>query len=374
MGRRGWFVTLSVVLALAAGLLTPRLLAGPDSFQPRRIGPLPEAGLAPRSHHSAVWTGTQMIIWGGDDGRRTFGDGAAYDPARKTWTRLPAAPLQPRSHHSAVWTGQEMIIWGGTATPTRIRTAPRFDGAAYNPATGVWRAISRPPHRPSWLDARAAAVPGYVAIASGAAVLLYDLAADRWRAVPTNGNVYDVIAADENIVATSLVGDHYVEAAIIYRDEEGEVVDGILDEVRTRGRLVGLGATFDGAVVWTLTEDRDGSAFSRINVDYHHHPQLAEESHVWKTVPPVDGMSGPIRPAAPGQNSDHSLFWTPDGPLALTSSGIHRYVLATETVEVGRNDVDPRCGTAPAVWTGTSLLIWGGTPCGGPALGWQVTP
>nr|BFE85432.1 hypothetical protein GCM10020093_080330 [Planobispora longispora] len=124
MGRRGWFVTLSVVLALAAGLLTPRLLAGPDSFQPRRIGPLPEAGLAPRSHHSAVWTGTQMIIWGGDDGRRTFGDGAAYDPARKTWTRLPAAPLQPRSHHSAVWTGQEMIIWGGTATPTRIRTAP----------------------------------------------------------------------------------------------------------------------------------------------------------------------------------------------------------------------------------------------------------
>nr|BFE85433.1 hypothetical protein GCM10020093_080340 [Planobispora longispora] len=44
-----------------------------------------------------------------------------------------------------------------------------------------------------------------------------------------------MIAADENIVATSLVGDHYVEAAIIYRDEEGEVVDGILDEVRTRG-------------------------------------------------------------------------------------------------------------------------------------------
>ena len=48
-------------------------------------------------------------------------DGGRYDPAANTWTALPTsgAPAA-RDYHTAVWTGSEMIVWGGdgSASPT----------------------------------------------------------------------------------------------------------------------------------------------------------------------------------------------------------------------------------------------------------------
>lgn len=65
---------------------------------------------------SAVWTGTEMIIWGGVT---TFcsgplNTGARYNPSTDTWTAMSVtgAPT-PRLAHSAVWTGTHMIVWGG---------------------------------------------------------------------------------------------------------------------------------------------------------------------------------------------------------------------------------------------------------------------
>src|SRR5438876_426425 len=66
-----------------------------------------------RSDHTAVWTGREMIIWGGTgNGFIRTGDGARYDPALDHWTPVGAngAPSS-RNYHSAVWTGSEMIIW-----------------------------------------------------------------------------------------------------------------------------------------------------------------------------------------------------------------------------------------------------------------------
>ena len=55
-----------------------------------------------------------MIIWGGFGVAGTLGDGAAYDPLTDGWSPTPSwgAP-SARSVHGAVWTGSEMIIWGG---------------------------------------------------------------------------------------------------------------------------------------------------------------------------------------------------------------------------------------------------------------------
>jgi len=41
--------------------------------------------------------------------------GAAYDPAADRWEALPAGPLSPRARTVAVWTGRELIVWGGEA-------------------------------------------------------------------------------------------------------------------------------------------------------------------------------------------------------------------------------------------------------------------
>ena len=97
---------------------------------------LPTQSGAPslRAHHSAVWTGSEMIVWGGNI--MTFlplGDGGRYDPTTQTWTPVIADGTSPaaRGRHSAVWTGTEMIVWGGDETST---------GGRFNPASGTWSA------------------------------------------------------------------------------------------------------------------------------------------------------------------------------------------------------------------------------------------
>ena len=72
-----------------------------------------------RSSHTAVWTGTEMIVWGGFNSG-AFNTGGRYDPSMDSWmpTGSNNAP-SARISHTAVWTGSEMIVWAGTVpTPT----------------------------------------------------------------------------------------------------------------------------------------------------------------------------------------------------------------------------------------------------------------
>jgi hypothetical protein len=57
--------------------------------------------------HQTVWTGSEMLIWGGS-GTAYLGDGGRYNPVANAWRPITAtdAPL-PRQEHSAVWTGTE---------------------------------------------------------------------------------------------------------------------------------------------------------------------------------------------------------------------------------------------------------------------------
>ena len=86
-----------------------------------------------RTSHTAIWTGTEMIIWGGDDGFGARLDGARYNPATDTWTSMQNAPIA-RNGHKAIWTGTEMIVWGGEVSDN--------SGAAYNSAHDSWRSIT----------------------------------------------------------------------------------------------------------------------------------------------------------------------------------------------------------------------------------------
>ena len=91
----------------------------------------------PRSHLAAVWTGYEMLVWGGwGDAGVAYSNGGRYDPAKDEWTALPPADLMPRMDPAFVWTGTEFIIWGGAASGGSERTYN--DGARYNPKTGTW--------------------------------------------------------------------------------------------------------------------------------------------------------------------------------------------------------------------------------------------
>ena len=122
---------------------------------------LPRPPIRPRGRHTAVWTGNVMLVWGGTAGvprAPAFSDGAAYDPAADRWQRLVQAPLLRRSGHSAVWTGREMVVWGGQEAHTPV--AYFADGAAYDPASQTWRAMPPSPlsarrgHTAIWAEER----------------------------------------------------------------------------------------------------------------------------------------------------------------------------------------------------------------------------
>ncbi|HEX2090236.1 MAG TPA: hypothetical protein VHI54_09975 [Actinomycetota bacterium] len=162
----------------------------------KRWARLPSAPLSPRVYHSAVWTGKEMLIWGGgviaEPGEETatqlvpagtlFDDGAAYDPATERWTPLPTAPIKGRSGQVAIWTGTEMILWGGAGIGET--TIAFNDGAAFDPATQQWRLIQ---------DAPLPKGTAYTAVWTGSQMLVYggprgraaayDPAADEWTKV-----------------------------------------------------------------------------------------------------------------------------------------------------------------------------------------------
>jgi hypothetical protein len=106
---------------------------------------------------TVVWTGSTMIVWGGRNKVGTaLADGGVLDPTTNTWTAVPDDSLSGRYRHTAVWTGSEMIIWGGRdQAGTQISSGARFD-----PEKKSWLATSivsspsgRERHTAVWDDA-----------------------------------------------------------------------------------------------------------------------------------------------------------------------------------------------------------------------------
>ena len=66
-----------------------------------------------RYGHTAVWTGSQMVVWGGSLAPGTYSSsGSIYKPQSDVWTAVsPVAVPSARTGHSAIWTGQKMIVW-----------------------------------------------------------------------------------------------------------------------------------------------------------------------------------------------------------------------------------------------------------------------
>ena len=79
-----------------------------------------------RSADTAVWTGTEMIVWGGYVGGSDANTGGRYNPSTDSWIATSTGANVPaaRSGHTAIWTGMEMIVWGGLRPEYRRALQP----------------------------------------------------------------------------------------------------------------------------------------------------------------------------------------------------------------------------------------------------------
>jgi Galactose oxidase, central domain len=92
---------------------------------------------AARSHHVAVWTGSKMVVWGGQSTEASpLNTGGVYDPSANVWTPTSApAALVGRYDATAVWDDTDglMLVFGGAGASGTLS-----DGWRYDPAMDKW--------------------------------------------------------------------------------------------------------------------------------------------------------------------------------------------------------------------------------------------
>ena len=120
----------STAMAVPAGKYTlPTILGGGcvEDTWTATAGP-PDG----RTVHTAVWTGSEMIVWGGL-GPDYVKTGGRYNPSTDSWVATTTTNAVARGFHTAVWTGNEMIVWGGLNDNSLLNS-----GGRYSPTTDSW--------------------------------------------------------------------------------------------------------------------------------------------------------------------------------------------------------------------------------------------
>ena len=189
----------------------------------------------PRSGPAYVWTGSQMIVWGGYTGPNTalapHNTGGRYDPVADTWqdTTVTNAP-SARWGNVAVWTGSRMIVWAGASgsSPTWVSYN---NGALYDPVGNAWTAMAMagaPSARTAptvWTGSRMIAWGGVAYTGSTTTTFntggVYDPAANRWVAATTTVNAPSARYAHQMIWTGSPLNEMLVigpdNAGYVYR-------------------------------------------------------------------------------------------------------------------------------------------------------------
>lgn len=148
VGRGGVWTGTEVVFVGAGVALDPQT----GSWRVIAASPLAE-----RLAATVVWTGEEIIVWGGCDasipqcddfGKGLFADGAIYQPSTDSWRVMAPSPLPPGNRPSAAWTGTEVLYHAGLVEPDAAASAPGGVAASYDPARDRWSPLPDPPLAP----------------------------------------------------------------------------------------------------------------------------------------------------------------------------------------------------------------------------------
>jgi hypothetical protein len=141
------------------GLASPPDPAEGAAFNPKtntwRV--LPNSGLSTREGASIVWAGQRLLVWSGYPVGGTTQDGAdgvSYDPIANQWQPIASAPIGNRSQAATLWTGTAMLVWGGQSNHGVAESA-LANGALYDPSRNEWTLLPPAPLRARWAPAAA---------------------------------------------------------------------------------------------------------------------------------------------------------------------------------------------------------------------------
>ncbi|HEU5179852.1 MAG TPA: MopE-related protein, partial [Candidatus Polarisedimenticolia bacterium] len=278
-----------------------------DTWQATSTSGAPEG----RFGHSAVWTGSVMLIWGGQSYGGFLNPGGQYEPATDTWSPISAlGQPNPRSSHSAIWTGSRMLVWGGAGY-----VGPNFvhlnTGGLYDPVTNTWSATST-------LNAPSARLD-HSAIWTGTRMIVWGGMADS---VENTGRSYDPVGDTWGNVAT-------MNAPSARKGHQA---------IWTGSRMIVWGGGFNTGGSYNPANDH-WSPTSTTNAPSARSGSTAvwtgSKMIVWGGLPTAGGVSVNTG----GQYDPAGNSWTPTSSTQEVTARIDH----------------------TAVWTGNEMIIWGGS-------------
>ncbi len=339
---------------ITGGRYTPSL----DKWQPMSTTGAPSG----RRFHSVVWTGTELIVFGGQNASTIFGDGGRYNPAADVWNPLPAAGAPgPRIFHSAVWTGAEMIIWGGENAAGWLS-----DGAKYNPSTNSWSPVPSPagvlsvPSRGRcatvWTGSRMI-VWGGVGATTQTYILgdgaKYNPSNNSWSAIATAGGPGPRYFPESAWTGSTMIvwgghnGSQMVNGGAIYHDasntwstlaQNGEPSPRWWPSVTWTGTKFVVWGGFDNVNYFS-----DGAMYDNTLSAWH--PTLALSKRTFHCA----ALAG-----------TEAFFWGGyDGAAYLGTGGLYDPALDRWKPVTAYQAPSPRAYST-AVWTGSDVVVWGG--------------
>jgi N-acetylneuraminic acid mutarotase len=314
-----------------------------------------------RVSHSAVWAGNEMIIWGGYDGGNELNSGGRYDPNTNSWASSTTANApSARSGHTAVWTGSEMIVWGGADNSNVFNT-----GGKYNPSTNSWATTST-------IDAPSGR-SGHTAVWTGSQMIIwggYD------GQLLGNGGRYNPGTNSWMVTATTNAPSARFDHTVIWTGNEMIVWSG-----EDFGSVTNTGGRYNPSTnSWTATSTMNAPE-RRVS---HTAVWTGSEMIVWGGVgvdyfntggrytPSTDSWVATSTSGAPGERAVHTAVWTGsemivwggewyNGAYHVWNTG-GRYNPGTDSWTASNIANAPAARELHgAVWTGSEMIVWGGT-------------
>lgn len=290
----------------------------PDSWTATSTTQVP----ASRRHHSAVWTGLKLIVWGGGTGGDVVlvpvATGGIYDPVSDSWTAVATtgAP-DARQSHAAIWTGSRMIVWGGI---DRVTDTAFDSGGAFDPVLNQWSNISTGgAPSPRWFPSSIGAVwTGTEMIVWGGSVFQGGMIG-----VTNTGGRYN--PSTDSWSSTTLAGAPLMRRGHTMHWAGTKLV--VWGGVDDQGTAYGDGAIYDPGAGWSpITSNNAPDARTNFTSVL-----AGTKMMVW------GGNNG-------AELQTGSLYDIP---------GDQWIAMETTNAPLGR-------GYASAVWTGSKVIVWGG--------------
>ncbi len=338
--------------------ITAPLSCTDDTWTPTTTVNPPDA----RALHTTVWTGSEMITWGGYNHVGILNTGGRYDPVQDAWTATNTvnAPTA-RVSHTAVWTGSEMVVWGGQA-PGLLNT-----GGRYNPATDSWAATSivnaptpRIQHTGIWSGEQMIVWGGRNGVSWFNTGGRYDPNTDAWTATSTvnapEARWYHTVewTGSAMIVWGGTNQTIYLNTGGRYNPKtDSWTPTGLVNAPLGR---VGHAAVWSATemIVWGGTD----STFNDCNTGGRYNPS-------------ADSWMATSLDNAPSPRDSHTAVWTTESEM-LIWGGIFcypcmdfdsggRYSPSTDSwIPTSTTNAPFPREDHTAVWTGSDMIVWGG--------------